>query len=414
MEIAKDHLCIFTINFPLGKEEVFLYDEVMRLSEKFSCISLFPMQNLDSEPQFILPSNVKIIRCNIFKPYNRIKILMSKFPLIGGIYFLELLFSENRVKYLSQFFNTLNNITHKISSGQALVNELNKISTEKLICYSYWFNQWTLTLSLVKKKRGQINLYTRIHGMDVYEEQHTEPDFFFQFRRFQLKQINKVLAISTNGMNHLLNANKIDTSKVTVCRLGVIDNGLNKEEQLPFFRLVSCSAFQTYKRVHLIIDILKHTHLQVEWLHFGDGELKESILKSAENLPANVTFNWMGHKNNKDIITYYQTHQVDLFINTSSTEGIPVSIMEAISFGIPAIAPSVGGVSEIVNKETGYLIEKDFDPKNVADLIESHHKLSNDAKMIKRQQARKYYLDNYSAEKNYSQLAKILKSECAE
>ena len=34
--------------------------------------------------------------------------------------------------------------------------------------------------------------------------------------------------------------------------------------------------------------------------------------------------------------------------------------MEALSSGIPVISTNVGGVSEIVTKETGYLLDKDF------------------------------------------------------
>lgn len=45
----------------------------------------------------------------------------------------------------------------------------------------------------------------------------------------------------------------------------------------------------------------------------------------------------------------------------SLSEGIPVSIMEAISFGIPIIATNVGGNAEIVNDETGVLIPVNID-----------------------------------------------------
>ena len=44
---------------------------------------------------------------------------------------------------------------------------------------------------------------------------------------------------------------------------------------------------------------------------------------------------------------------VDLFLTVSANEGIPVSIMEAQSFGIPVIATDVGGISEIVNNVNG-------------------------------------------------------------
>ena len=49
-------------------------------------------------------------------------------------------------------------------------------------------------------------------------------------------------------------------------------------------------------------------------------------------------------------------------------EGIPVSIMEAI-VSIPIIATDVGGVSEIVNEETGLLVNKNPNLDKIADLI---------------------------------------------
>jgi len=61
-----------------------------------------------------------------------------------------------------------------------------------------------------------------------------------------------------------------------------------------------------------------------------------------------------------------------LFINTSSSEGIPVSMMEAQSFGIPILAMDVGGVREIVGPQTGRLLQQDDPPlpgwKGVCDL----------------------------------------------
>lgn len=52
----------------------------------------------------------------------------------------------------------------------------------------------------------------------------------------------------------------------------------------------------------------------------------------------------------------YSEHPVDVFINLSTNEGVPVSIMEAISFDIPIVATDVGGTSEIVTDETGILV----------------------------------------------------------
>ena len=68
----------------------------------------------------------------------------------------------------------------------------------------------------------------------------------------------------------------------------------------------------------------------------------------------------MGHYPNEELLRYYGSNHVDLFINTSSTEGVPVSIMEAQSFGIPVIATDTGGVKEVVTEGTGSLLPVDF------------------------------------------------------
>lgn len=167
------------------------------------------------------------------------------------------------------------------------------------------------------------------------------------------------------------------------------------------FRIVSCSAFQAYKRVDLIIDILSKLKENVEWVHFGDGELKEEILRAVVNLPPNIKFTWMGFKDNDFIMQYYKNNFVDLFVNVSSTEGIPVSIMEAISFGIPAVATNVGGVSEIVNSQTGFLIEKFFDSFEVANIISSYLNSSIEIKNKIRMKAKLFWEENYNAKINH-------------
>ena len=77
----------------------------------------------------------------------------------------------------------------------------------------------------------------------------------------------------------------------------------------------------------------------------------------------------MGDLQEKDVFRTYLAGSINLFVSVSETEGLPVSIMEAISFGIPVMATDVGGCREIANAHTGVLISKDFDVKSVAEEI---------------------------------------------
>ena len=59
---------------------------------------------------------------------------------------------------------------------------------------------------------------------------------------------------------------------------------------------------------------------------------------------------------------------LDLYLNTSIHEGIPMSVLEAMAQGVPIVAPETGGLSEIVeDAKSGYLING-REPKEFADV----------------------------------------------
>jgi len=99
-----------------------------------------------------------------------------------------------------------------------------------------------------------------------------------------------------------------------------------------------------------------------------------------------------------------------LFINVSETEGIPVSIMEAQSAGIPVLATNVGGTSEIVDQENGFLVPNDFGVENISSLIIDY--LNSDSSIIYTKRVKSYenWNKNYNAQKNYSLFEKEIKA----
>lgn len=93
----------------------------------------------------------------------------------------------------------------------------------------------------------------------------------------------------------------------------------------------------------------------------GDGDLRERLMEAIpRNREGDVQL--LGHV---DSGTEYIA-SLDLLVNTSMIEGIAVTAMEAISQGIPVLAPRVGGMSElIIDGVNGYL----FDPDDFKDLL---------------------------------------------
>ena len=86
----------------------------------------------------------------------------------------------------------------------------------------------------------------------------------------------------------------------------------------------------------------------------GDGDVEQVLTKIKEyGLDKIVEYvGWVtGNKKIKLL------NNADVYILPSYSEGLPISILEAMSYKMPIIATNVGGIPEIVlNSQNGYLI----------------------------------------------------------
>jgi glycosyltransferase involved in cell wall biosynthesis len=76
--------------------------------------------------------------------------------------------------------------------------------------------------------------------------------------------------------------------------------------------------------------------------------------------------------------------------------------MEAQSYGIPIMSTDVGGCNEICNDETGFLIDPDFDARDVSDRI---REFSNSSKNTHEfhQKCKQYWEMHFNADVNYKE-----------
>ena len=93
----------------------------------------------------------------------------------------------------------------------------------------------------------------------------------------------------------------------------------------------------------------------------------------------NVEVDLKGQVTHENVLKWFEENPADVFVNVSSSEGLPVSIMEAFSYGIPAIATAVGGMPEIVTEDCGVLLNPDFEPEELGTVLEEWD-LSNTAR----------------------------------
>ncbi len=386
-------LYLFTSEFPYGNE-VFVENEIATLCERFRKVYIIPA--LASGPvNTSLPSNAELILLKgNYSKGKKLRVLLKNLLLILRILRHERRYSrqqEMAKKMRKQNFFLLLDVFLKaeelkphIRYGQARF-------------YSYWFSNEATLLSVLKKQGHITNYVSRAHGFDLYENNGKEN--YIPFRVFQLAHIDQVFCISKTGMNYLKALYPDYQHKITTDYLGVYDYGTNPFEGKQLV-VVSCANIVAVKRVHLLAQALKTVRVSVTWFHFGDGNLKSELEELAKSLPSGIRVKIMGKISHQKLMDFYKQQPVSVFVNTSISEGIPVSIMEAISFGIPVIATDVGGVSEIVNPETGLLLDSGFKPEELGQLLNEFSGSALNAPPF-RQGVRSFFRSNFSAEHNY-------------
>jgi glycosyltransferase involved in cell wall biosynthesis len=400
----KKNLHFFTASFPFGNapEGAFIVPELFYTSQYYEHIYLYTLRK-SNEIAYQLPSNVSVVILN-FNRNENISII-SKIKLMS-IVFTELIRTKEYRK-ISVFKFLYSQLKQYHIKGQNILPALQKNLRKEDLLYTFWFAEWNYILSLLKKDNKINNtLISKAHGFDLYNERNNLGSI--PFRKLQLKYTNKVFTISEQGKNYLTSTYPLNKHQFDIAKLGTFNHGANPVNQnKKQLILVSCSSISDVKRVHLIAELLKQVTVPVKWAHFGNGANVKKIEASIKELPDNITTELMGHVNNEKVIDYYKLNPVDLFINVSESEGIPVSIMEAISFGIPVVAFDVGGVSEIVGEKTGLLVQNINDTATISTLINNFQGSKYETKQF-RASIIDFWKQEYSAETNHTKFSKAI------
>jgi len=159
-----------------------------------------------------------------------------------------------------------------------------------------------------------------------------------------------------------------------------------------------------FKRVHLVPQVLARVAGPLHWVHFGDGPTRAGVEHAARKMGTGVTWEMRGHVDRQELLRFYEKQRVDAFISLSAIEGLPVSIMEAISYGIPVVATDVSGVPEIVNHHTGRLVPADAPPDRIADAV----RFILSGQGPSRGEIFAFYRAHFCAERNFSAFADML------
>lgn len=410
----KPNLFLVTTDFPYGRgENSFILPELPYLMQSFNVTII--SNSLSNEQTAKLGGNVEVWHYD--RKASILQKLWDSVCALGRKSFYEELFDIIRKR---------NNILKQLKDSILFFEEARRFArylkrnhvVEKgnpSVVYCYWFTYYCYTFTEFFDRRFQYKLVTRAHRYDLYDDGYEgkRQPFKLQMDR----KLDGIAFIAEHGRQYYLNkyCKGVCNEKYQLFRLGVKpllkspDIMIKKTEE---FHLVSCSVVIPRKRVELIVDALTQiTDFKIRWTHFGDGCGFDALCKYAKEKlchSENIIVEWKGYVDSDDIMRYYAENDIDAFITTTSSEGCPVSVQEAMAYGIPVIGTAVAEIPYMI-QGNGILLSQNPNMKEVGNAINKMHSMIEQEVTEMRKNSYQLWENNFNSETNAIEFTKYLK-----
>jgi glycosyltransferase involved in cell wall biosynthesis len=218
---------------------------------------------------------------------------------------------------------------------------------------------WLLARSL-----GVSETVTTIHGVSEASKDSRLERWIARGRRgldyFLVKRtFSSVIAVSDEMKRVLVAKYGFRESQIRVIRNGA---GLPTQMPEPVFprgilRVGTVGRLVPVKGLDLFLEVASVVRRQIPTVRFsilGEGPLHAELTRRAAELHLGDGMEFLAPR--PDPFAYYRS--LDVYLNTSRHEGLPLSVVEAMACGTPVISAAVGGIPEIVTDgEHGFLVQ---------------------------------------------------------
>lgn len=146
--------------------------------------------------------------------------------------------------------------------------------------------------------------------------------------------------------------------------------------------------------IHSISYLKKSGKTNFKLFIVGDGPLYEDLNQLRQELGVENLIEFLGLRH--DIS--YLMQAADIYLMSSSWEGLPMVILEAMSCEKLIISTDCGGIANLI-RDSGFTVPID-DPKALASQIESALEMTEQERKNRGMKARKHILNNYTLDIN--------------
>jgi glycosyltransferase involved in cell wall biosynthesis len=257
-----------------------------------------------------------------------------------------------------QSFEIETNARFSLSTVRELVELINKRNISIIHTHGYKSD----IIGLIAARKAGIRIVSTPHGYG--EPSDMKLKVFIKLGKFAQKFCDAVVPLSEQLVDEVKVAG-VEEKKIHFIRNGVdlkeveqfrvkkkAENKENKKLRVGYI-----GQMIPRKKIDHILNIYNEIWLEnknIEMQLLGDGESRNEMEKRASNLPCAESIHFLGFRNDRlELLS-----QFDLFVMTSSDEGIPRCLMEAVAMGIPVAAYNISGIDQLVmHEETGLLAE---------------------------------------------------------
>jgi glycosyltransferase involved in cell wall biosynthesis/O-antigen/teichoic acid export membrane protein len=226
--------------------------------------------------------------------------------------------------------------------------------------------------------------------------------------------VDQFIAVSEETRSELVTAG-VPPDRVALVRYGVDTSRFCPAAPAQRAQLRQCLGFEGWQVVLVVARLVPEKgfdRLLAAWpavkacvpaallIVIGDGCERGSLSRQAGCLP-DVRFLGELH----DPVPYMQA--ADCFTLPSFTEGQPISLLEAMSVGLPCVATAIGGIAEVLeNGRTGVLVPPGDVPRLGDALIHTLH-MDQRIRIDRAEASRRRVLQHHSIEANAEALRRL-------
>jgi len=240
-----------------------------------------------------------------------------------------------------------------------------------------------------------IKIVTTIHGVDVFRYNKYSAKKKYRIKMFlenyTIRTCSKIIVVSNSVKKYCIAYRNIRKDKIVIIRNSIARlerSSANIISKSLYYGNSDIKIIGTVcriapeKNLYLAIDafvILHNKMPQSIFIIVGDGDEKKSLQNYAEKLGVGNAVVFAGFT--KNVQSYYE--MFDIFVIASYVEGLPLTLLEAMSLDIPVISTDVGGISELIEDEFSGLLIKSAGGGHLAKVIsnEEYHDVSSREKI---------------------------------